>query len=291
MRPLEVDLGDDAAVRPDGVVVTVDTLVEGVHFRADASPRDLGFKALAVSVSDVLAMGARPDDAVLSLSLPHGPGAWVDAFADGLAEACRRYGVDLVGGDTTGSPGPRVITLTLLGRRIGVPWVRSGARPGDRLWVTGALGLAGAGWMLAEPPAGARQALARPEPPFAFARAVADEGLPVHAAMDLSDGLVHDAARMARASGVALHLVPTALPVAPELADHPDALACATAGGEDYQLLLAVAPADEGPLRALALAHGTRLTAIGTVTAGEGAHLGDGPWPHRGYDHFRQAST
>ena len=281
-----VDIGDDAAVRDDGVVVTVDTLVQGRHFRADAPAATVGFKALAVSVSDVLSMGAKPEHAVLALSLPAGPGPWLDGFAAGLAEACARYDVDLIGGDTTGTDGPIVVSLTLLGKLWGTAWQRSGARPGDALLVTGALGLAGAGWMSPTPSEAAVAALQRPQPPLAFARAVAASGLTVHAAMDLSDGLAMDAPRMARASGLALRIDPDALPVHPSLRDDPQRLRYAVCGGEDYQLLLAVAPHVVPHLHDRAAATDTRLTAIGTATPGRGADLIGRAWPAGSFDHF-----
>jgi len=281
-----VDIGDDAAVRHDGVVVTVDTLVQGRHFRAEAPAETVGFKTLAVSVSDVLSMGARPEHAVLALSLPARQGPWLDGFAKGLAEACAHYDVDLIGGDTTGTDGPIVVSLTLLGRLWGTAWQRSGALPGDALLVTGELGLAGAGWMSAIPSEAAVAALQRPHPPVAFARALAASGIPVHAAMDLSDGLATDAPRMARASGLALHIDPDALPVHPSLRDDPQRLRYALCGGEDYQLLLAVAPHVVPQLHDVAAATDTRLTVIGSAAAGEGANVIGQAWPSGSYDHF-----
>lgn len=283
---MRVDIGDDAAVRHDGVVITVDTLVEGVHFRGHHRPEDLGQKTLAVSVSDVVAMGARPDHAVLALSLPSGRRRWLDRFAAGLAQACASYGVDLVGGDTTRSPGPIVVTLTLLGTLTGEPWRRDGAVVGDRLLVTGTLGLPGAGWMDATPTTAASRALAVPVPPYRVPDAFAAEGIIVHAAMDLSDGLAVDAPRMAAASGVALRLRPEALPAHPEVAARSDRLALQTCGGEDYQLLIAVPPHEVGRAVEAAARAGTTLTEIGEVVAGAGAYLVGAEWPSGAFDHF-----
>jgi thiamine-monophosphate kinase len=199
---VDLDAGDDAAVLSDGTAVTVDALVEGVHFDERLSAEDVGFKTLAVSVSDLGAVGARPRWAVLALSLPRADEAWCAGFARGLREACARWGVYLLGGDTTGVPvgGPRVASLTLVGRCAQAPLARSGGRRGDRVWVTGTLGLAGAGWRLDAPPPEALQALRRPAPPLELALRCAASGL-VHAAMDLSDGLAVDLPRLCAASG------------------------------------------------------------------------------------------
>jgi len=286
---MTVDLGDDAAVRPDGVVVTVDTLVEGVHFLQTTPAASLGAKVLAVSVSDVLAMGSVPEDAVLALSVRDEDPVWLEAFAEGLGRACARYEVDLIGGDTTSSPGPTVISLTLLGRLLGEPWRRDGARPGDRLLVSGTLGLAGAGWLDDAPSPAARQALADPSPPAPLPAAFHEAGVRVHAAMDLSDGLAIDAARLAVASQVALHIHPDALPATAEVAARPDRLRLQTCGGEDYQLLLVVPPSDVDAAIAAARSVGVVLTEIGQARAGSGAHLVGACWPDAAFTHFHQA--
>jgi thiamine-monophosphate kinase len=283
---LRVGPGDDGAVLPLGDTVTVDALVEGCHFDARLSPADVGYKALAVSVSDLAAMGARPRWAVLALSLPSHDAAWTGEFARGLGEACRRWQVALVGGDTTASPGPRVVSITAGGVLVGAPLRRDGARPGDLLWVTGTLGLAGAGWRLTAPPPAALAALRRPDPPVAFALAVARLGL-ASAAMDLSDGLAADLPRLLRSSRVhhptlGAWIGPAALPVG----DVPDALDHALRGGEDYQLLLSAPPARSAELQALAGAYGVRLTAIGRCTADATLSLGGGAWPPPAYAHF-----
>jgi len=283
---LPVDAGDDAAVLADGRVVTVDSMVEGVHFLADADPEALGHKVLAVSVSDVLAMGALPDTAFLALSLRAPSPSWLDAFATGLAAACRRWGVHLAGGDTTGSPGPSFLSLTLLGTLPGGrrPWTRRGARPGDRLLVTGTLGDAGGGWIHAEPSAHALEALARPEPPLAFVTAVANDR--VHAAMDLSDGLAVDLERLCQASGCGARVVADRLPASAHVAEAPDRLLLQTRGGEDYQLLLAVAPDDVPSVRDAADRSGTLLTDIGAIVAGASAELVGASWPEARFHHF-----
>lgn len=278
--------GDDAAVLPPNATPTawtVDTLVEGLHWDGRLTPEDVGHKALAVSVSDLAATGARPRWALLSLSLPPGDAAWVHRFAHGLGEAQRRWAVHLIGGDTTGTAagGPRTVSLTLGGPVVAEPLRRDGAQVGDTIWVTGALGLAGAGWRLPDPPPAALAALRRPEPPVAFALALAAAGLAT-AGLDLSDGLARDLPRLARASGVALHVDPALLPGAPALGLPPGsdaALLHQTAGGEDYQLLFTAPPSARPALEALAAAHATPLTAIGQARAGEGAHLRGADWP------------
>lgn len=280
--------GDDAAITATGEVVTVDALVEGVHWDARLSPSDVGFKALAVSVSDLAAMGARPAWAVLSLSLPTDRLAWVEGFAAGLAEAARRWSVAIVGGDTTGSRGAIVISLTLGGRLVGRALRRRGGRPGDDVWVTGALGLASAGWRLADPPPAALAALRRPDPPLAFALAVARAGL-ASAAMDLSDGLAADLPRLCAASGVGATIDPTALPTAACLG--AAALDHQLRGGEDYQLLFTAAARHRPALRGLATACDVRLHRVGALTAHRALWLGGAPWPAPAFDHFAPGAT
>jgi thiamine-monophosphate kinase len=286
-----VDAGDDAAVLDDGTVMTVDAMVEGVHFRADADPADVGYKLVAVSVSDIAAMGAAPTAAVLSMSLPSRPAPepWCAAFACGVGEACRAFGVSLVGGDTTGAMAERVVSLTLLGRCVAEPWRRSGARVGDLVVITGEVGEAGAGWMLDDPWPEARAALARPRPPLAFSVDAARLG-GVHAAMDLSDGLAIDLPRLCDASGVGAEIDPRVLPSSAAVLAHPDRLVLQTCGGEDYQLLMAVDPAAENALTALAAQHGLRFTIVGRF-GGMGARLLGVEWPDRSYRHFADHPT
>lgn len=288
---MRVPPGDDAAVLLDGTAITADTLVESVHFDERLSPADVGWKALAVSVSDLAAMGARPAWAVLSLSLPQVSDAWIEDFASGLASACATWSVRVVGGDTTGSPGPRVVALTLGGPCVAEPLTRAGARPGHTLWLTGTPGLAGAGWSTDDPGTAALQALRRPRPPLDFALAVAQAGL-ASAAMDLSDGLASDLPRLAAASGCRVELDESSLPSHPELDALPTDRArfCRLAGGEDYALLFTAPPAHAPRLRALAAEHDVALHAIGQLTAGTGAVTSGGPWPDGSFTHFAEAS-
>lgn len=284
-----VDAGDDGAVLSGGQVVTIDALVEGVHFDDLLSPSDVGYKSVAVSVSDLGAMGATPRWAVCALSLPRGSDVldWVSRFAEGLHEACRAFGVYLVGGDVTAVPegAPRYVSSTLVGQLTPDRALRrSGARPGDDLWVTGSPGLAGAGWMFLHPPADALAALRRPRPPLAFAQAVAAQQLAT-AAMDLSDGLGADVPRLATASGVRIELDPEQIPVPASLADHPELRRAQLAGGDDYELLFTAPPGAREILRGLAAAHTVSLSRVGRVVEGMGAALPDGTWPS-GFDHF-----
>jgi len=268
--------------------VTVDTMVQGVHWDSRLAPADVGFKAVAASVSDLAACGARPRWMLLSLSLPRRPepDAWVAKLRVGLSEACAAFGVHLVGGDVTAVPhgAPRVVSTTLEGRCVAAPLTRSGARAGDLLWVTGTCGLAGAGWMDPAPAPAALDALRRPVPPLPFALALAASGHAT-AAMDLSDGLATDLPRLARASGVAIEVDPARLPAHPTIAGHPQRRRYQLAGGEDYQLLFTAPSAKRAAIEELAASLDTQVTAVGSVREGSGATATDGAWP-RPFAHF-----
>ncbi len=279
---LRIPPGDDAAVLHDGLTLSTDLLVEGVHFDHRLSPADVGWKAVAVNVSDLGAMGARPAWLQLGLSPPRPLDlGWVEQFAHGMAEALTHWGLELSGGDTTRSPGPRMVSVTV-GGHCGQPVARSGGRAGDRLWVTGRLGASAAGFHRAGT---GRSWLRRPDPPVAFGVAVAEAGL-AHAMMDLSDGLATDLPRLCAASGVGAEVDPEALPLHPATLDGPAPLREATAWGEDYQLLLAAEPSASEALRALAKAHGVELTPIGRLHHGEGATMGGQGWPTPDFAHF-----
>jgi thiamine-monophosphate kinase len=285
---VRVPPGDDAAVLGDGTAITTDALVEGVHFDDRCAPADVGYKAVAVSVSDLAAMGARPTWATLNLSVPHHRLGWARALSDGLGEALQRWNIALIGGDTTGSPGPAMLSLTLGGTCVGAPLTRAGARPGDDLWVTGALGLAGAGWQLPHPPAEALAAWLRPDPPLDFALALAAAGLAT-AAMDLSDGLGQDLPKLAAASGLGARVRSAALPASDCLGSAP--LHLQLFGGEDYQLLFAAPPAHRVALHTLAATHGVRLSCVGALHPGAGCTLDDTPWPVGGFTHFSERAA
>ena len=257
-------VGDDCAVLDGGRLVCTDLLVDGVHFRsAWASPEDVGWKALAVNLSDIAAMGGEPEAAVAAVALPQGVSA--DAVLEGLLECAEAFGCELVGGDT--SAGPELfVAVTVLGHAER-PVLRSGAQPGDTVFVTGPLGAAAS--VLARLDAGEAVAdpspLHRPVPRLAEGRAAAGQG--ATAMLDLSDGLALDTRRLAEASGVRIELDPDRIPVA-----EGATLDQAVGGGDDYELCF-TAPHDvEGGI------------AIGTVVEGGGVGCGDlpltGGWVH-----------
>lgn len=282
---LTVDAGDDAAVIR-GQAVSTDTMVEGTHFDDHLSASDVGYKAIAVSVSDVVAMGGHPEWALLALTLPReiDPADFVDGLARGVHHACETFGVRLVGGDVTGGRGPRVVT-SVVGGPCPAPVTRAGARPGDDLWVSGTPGLAGAGWMWREAPDAALQALRRPTPRLGFADALAELAT---AAMDLSDGLSADLPRLAAASGVAIHLDLDELPVADALAPYPpdEVRRAQLGGGDDYELLFTAPPTARDALRRRAADVGVRITRVGRVSPGSGVTTSAGPLARGGFAHF-----
>ena len=255
LHPGAHDLRDDNATI-GGLTITTDTIVEGVHFLPDDPPGDVAWKLLAVNLSDLAAKGARIEGALLNY--PLSSDAWDRAFLDGLRAALEMFGCSLIGGDTVSLPAnaPRVLTLTAIGRDAPTP-LRSGARAGDELWVTGTIGDAGAGLRIAQGIPGPQALLARyrrPTPRLA-------EGLRLaplaHAMMDVSDGLLIDASRMAAASGLAVTVELAAIPLSPDYlafagADLPAHLAAATAG-DDYELLFALSGGDEPPIGAFSV--------------------------------------
>ncbi len=303
---------DCAALTPTpgcDLVLKTDPIAAGVHFFADDAPADIAWKALAVNVSDLAAKGAAPRAYLMALSFPERPPrAWLAAFAQGLAEAQRAFGLTLVGGDTDRRPGPLTISITVIGEVPAGRMVRrSTARVGDCLVVTGTIGMAWAGLQLrrgspraAVWPAQIDRArligrYLRPAPPVALAPAILTF---MHAAMDVSDGLVKDAGRMARASGVRFVIdsahVPLSLDLLPIVAADPDALVELLTGGDDYQVLGAMDP-DIAKFDAFAIAGsavGTAITRIGRVEAGTAgvdvldAHGQPVTFTRTGYDHF-----
>lgn len=286
---LMVGPGDDCAVLADGTALTVDTMVEGVHFDERISPEDLGYKAVTVSVSDLAATGATPTWLLLALSAPRTVDAtWFEAIARGVGDACRTWGIALIGGDTTRSSGPVVLSTTAAGRCAGAPLLRSGARASDDLWVTGTPGLAALGYLAAAPSERALRALHHPAPPVAFALALAAAGLAT-AAMDLSDGLRSDLPRLCAASRLGAQVDSSALPA---LQGPAELLATAQlAGGDDFELLFTAPAAARDAILALALTHAVRATRIGAMHATPGAQLSSGPWPAPGFAHFTRVSA
>jgi thiamine-monophosphate kinase len=317
-------VGDDAAAVETGplTLVTTDCMVERVHFRREWSPpRLLGRKALSVNLSDVAAMAGAPRYATVSLCLtPDTTLGFVDGLYDGLLERAAECGVALVGGNLAAADSALVVDVTLLGQGDRL-LLRSGARPGDAVVVTGTLGGAAAGlrclaegarldaegalvssgpWSaaLADDVRHCLRAQLDPAPPLSFGRALAEQDL-AHAAMDLSDGLSGDLLSLCEASGVSAWINADRLPVDPHAAalekeGGTDGFSLALHGGEDYQLLLAV-PADrmEG-VRDLALVWSLPVTVVGEFAAGPpGVSLRFGDTLRRlkprAHDHFAPA--
>ena len=282
----EVGIGDDSAlVRLGGrpVLVTADHMVEGVHFTRRGTPPDaLGYKLAAMNASDIAAMGGIPSCALLSLAIPAGvKEEYLKRLSRGLRRGAAKFGFRIVGGDTTASQGGIFASLTLLGTPAGRrPLLRAGARVGDLVWVTGHLGASAAGLAAltsaraAESPS-VRTAVRRhlwPAPPLAFGAALGRSGL-ASAALDLSDGLSTDLARLCRESGAGCEVLEGRLPVRPFTARAAAALgldprALAVHGGEEYELLFTVRPSAAGKAVRLAGRLGTAVTAIGTITRG-----------------------
>jgi thiamine-monophosphate kinase len=307
---VRLGIGDDAAVVASPgptLLLTTDTLLEGIHFRRATTPlRDLGAKALAVNISDIAAMGGEPRYALLALAAPSSlEVAEIDALYDGLEEVARQHGVALVGGDTCAAPAGIVLGLTVVGGVDGEPVRRSGARPGDAILVTGALGASAAGLAALErgpgaaPPehvAAASRAHRRPVPRVAEGRSIRASGAAT-AMIDLSDGLATDLSHIGHESGVGAVVRLAAVPVAGAAravaaALGADPLAWAVSGGEDYELLF-TAGADRAAAlaQAVAAATGTPVSIIGEIRPpAEGIRfLGADGRPvavRPGFDHF-----
>lgn len=281
-------IGDDTAVLAPtpgaALLATTDLLIEDVHFRRSwASPYDIGWKAMAVSLSDIAAMGGTARWALVALALPASVEvAEVDALYRGLREAAAPHGVVIVGGDSSASPTGWMINLTVLGEHTGVPKLRSAAKAGDAVAVTGSLGRAAAGLALLEMGGATVPALdarTRDELTAAHLRPIARlaEGRwlgaqpGVHAMMDLSDGLTTDLGHICRESGAGARVMLGVLPLAPATHETAralgrDPLEWAAGGGEDYELLLTCEPgAADALARGLRAAIGTPLTVIGRV--------------------------
>lgn len=274
LHPGALGLRDDAA-RLGTLVLTTDTLVEGVHYLPGDPPQDVAWKLVATNLSDLAAKGAVPVGVLLNYPLRTSrAGAdegWDTAFLEGFAESLDAFAAPLLGGDTVSLPAhaPRVLTLTAIGDSPHAP-TRSGARAGDTLYVTGTIGDGGAGLAIARGGAGPPELLAayrRPQPRLAAGCALAPL---VHAMMDVSDGLLLDAARMAQASGLGVAVDLSAVPLSAAYRAHAGddraaRLAAATAG-DDYELLFA-APAG--------LALPCPATPIGRFAHGTGLSLAD----------------
>jgi thiamine-monophosphate kinase len=314
-RPLAIDPGafnllDDAAIlkaNGEDLVMTTDAMVEGVHFLADDPPETVGRKALRVNLSDLASKGASPAGFVLTLALRSAEETWLAPFARGLGEDAERFGCPLLGGDTVSTPGPLMISITAFGRVAAGKMVhRSGAKPGDRLVVTGTIGDAVLGLDILEG-GSAAAALADdrsardmltgryrlPQPRSVLAQAVRDHA---SAAMDVSDGLAGDLGKLCAASGVSAAVdvpsIPLSAPVASLLARGVVRIEALVSGGDDYEILCAI---PENHLEAFAREAGSaevRVASIGTIVAGTSApkfldaHGREISLSRRSYSHF-----
>jgi len=267
------------------LVLTHDMIVEGVHYLPGDPPGDVAWKLIAVNLSDLAAKGARPIGALLGFTL--GEADWDKAFAEGLGRALAAFGLPLLGGDTVSGP-TRTLGLTAIGRAAGPVPARSGARPGDLLWVSGTIGDAGAGLRILmgelQPCAALVERYRTPRP-----RLEAGERLAplVSAMMDVSDGLLIDASRMAAASECAVEIELDAIPLSEAF---PATRLEAATAGDDYELLFAAAPGAAPALLALAEEIGLPFSRIGRFEAGTGLTLSERgeavPLPARlGFEH------
>ncbi|WP_280951973.1 thiamine-phosphate kinase [Allosphingosinicella vermicomposti] len=291
-------LFDDAAVLEIGgrhLVLTHDMVVEGVHYLPTDPPADIAWKLVAVNLSDLAAKGARPVGLLTGYCLS-GDAEWDRAFIGGLAEAATAFDAPLLGGDTVAVPSgsARVLGLTAIGESNAAP-ARSGARPGDLLFVTGTIGDAGAGLAVArgerEGPALLAERYRRPQPRLAAGQRLAPI---VHAMMDVSDGLLIDAFRMGQASKARLLIDLAQVPLSAAYlsmngADRSARIYAAQAG-DDYELLFAAPPSARDSIEAIAADLGLPITMIGKVCEGSGLVLQDDgedmPLPDRlGYEH------
>jgi thiamine-monophosphate kinase len=296
-------VGDDGALlQPEPgheLAISTDMLVQDRHFFAEVDAASLGHKALAVNLSDLAAMGARPLGFTLAIALPKADDAWLRGFAQGLFALADDHACPLVGGDTT--RGPLNICITVFGQvPAGRALRRSAACAGDDLYVSGRTGearlalehLRGSAWATTSDGADLRERLERPTPRNALGVALAAvDG--VHAAIDLSDGLVGDLGHILAASGVGADIDLAALPVAPTLEALPEAqrLECLLAGGDDYELLFTADPMARDAVRVAARTSATPVTRIGRITSGSGARLLDAqglprPLSMSSFDHF-----
>ena len=263
---------DDVAVL-DGLVITHDSIAEGVHFLPSDPPASVGWKLVAVNLSDLAGKGAEPAGALLSLAI-RGEGSWEGEFLTGVEHACESYALPLIGGDTIALPegAPRVLGLTAIGRAGPHVPDRAGARAGDALWLVGTVGDAAAGLSRLEADPRATGPLVdiyrRPIPQLRAGQAVAPHA---HAMMDVSDGLLLDARRMAEASGCAIEMALDTLPLSASfttaMGRDAEAHLFAATGGDDYALLAALPSGID--LATLSLPEGTRIERIGSLSAGE----------------------
>jgi thiamine-monophosphate kinase len=305
-RKTLLGMGDDCAlISPDKTLaVSSDMLIAGRHFLPNAEPFDIGFKALAVNLSDLAAMGASPLAFTLALGLPQADDAWLEAFARGLFSVADRYQCELIGGDTTRAPAgaPLTISITVMGELGFGGLRRSAAQPGDHIWVSGTLGGPARALQLllsdaaldSSPVSSALDRLLRPEPRVELGLRLQHLA---RSAIDISDGLIGDLGHIADQSRLRAVLDVSKLPFAPVLSQLSayDRLSLALAGGDDYELAFTADPSNRHALDALSDAllasHGFGLTLIGHMHDGDGVSLvdEDGRPVHgefKAYEHF-----
>lgn len=308
-------IGDDCAVieknEQRSWLVTMDTLVESVHFDLNWHPPEkLGRKAVAVNVSDIAAMGGEPVFIFLSLGLPRGfDPSWMNSFSQGITGACREYGCMLAGGDTVMSREGVLITVTVIGEVPADQVVyRRGAFPGDVIWVSGSLGMAAAGLEICRNGITSAvtslqplvEAHLNPQPRVRLGRQLAESRI-VHAMMDISDGLATDLSHLCAQSGVGAQIYSDRLQASPALLEatsllRQDPIDLMIRGGEDYELVFTSSPDAESEIAALAESTGVAVTAIGTIVNQQGVRLvlsasdteqqGEIDISFAGYDHF-----
>jgi len=284
---IDLSVGDDCAIvdlpAHERLATSIDTLVEGVHFPADSFPEDIGYRAVAVAVSDLAAMGARPIAMTLALTLPTSDEFWLHTFSQGIAQAASQYSLPLIGGDTT--RGPLAITVSVMGALPkNKALLRGGASAGDIICVSGTLGDAAAGLAFLQgewqpSPDHAEFLLQRFNRPQARILLGSELLGVASAAIDISDGLLADVGHIADASGLRAVIDPARLPLSSALLSHPSkeqALQWALAGGDDYELCftLSAAQPPQG------------CTAIGRMEAGSGVECPLAVDGQSGYRHF-----
>jgi thiamine-monophosphate kinase len=307
VHPGALGLSDDAAfIKPPAgcdLVLKTDAVIGGVHFFEDDAPQTIASKALRVNLSDLAAKGAKPLGFLLSLALPAGiDDRWLTNFAEGLRSDAVLYGCPLFGGDTDRTPGPITVSIAMFGSVPEATMVRrAGAKAGDRVFVSGSIGDAafglavrkGKAWKLSEPQR--QHLLARyllPQPRNALAEAVRTHA---SAAMDVSDGLAGDFAKLCRVSKVGATIeaerVPLSNAAKAVIAAEPTMLETALTGGDDYEIVCTVPPHKADSFKTAASVAKVLVTEIGEIAAGEGARfLGDAGQPlkfeHAAFSHF-----
>jgi len=303
-KDVVLGIGDDCAViapiENQNIVITTDTLVAGVHFPFDTSARAIGHKAVAVNLSDLAAMGAKPSWLSLAITLPDIDETWLSEFCQGVFDLCDFYNVQLIGGDTT--QGPLSITITAQGLTpVGSYLSRSGAKSGDWLYVTGELGdaalalqhITGRVDIDVSCVEAIKEKLDYPKPRVLAGQAIREYA---SSAIDLSDGLIADLGHICQASNVGANVVLDALPLSTIMRDNllsDDAINLALSGGDDYELLFTVSEDNKVGVET-ALSHaGTQVTCIGQINASQtiSTTLNNKPIPINtaGFEHFTES--